>query len=376
MRVVKNNIELTPKVTGNLERLEHINDVLEGNTFLPKTVSYKDIDTAFRDWVESLAIYDDNNQPYPTVPLFSNQRFSEYSKTWEHTDANQNLLLNFKTFNREPNPQFGEIQSRMYNIPDDNYIVSKTCKVLDNNGTESLLVLKSRQPLPVDMFFKVSIFTTEFNQINKFNMLVNTAFRSRQCYLVVNGHHMPMVLESATDKSEYSINDRQFFSQIYKIKLLGYVIQEDDFKYEEIPLRRNVTFPFLRRKKMSSVEIETDCDTKSPFYGMPISLNITFPLCTDECEFTFDTDMVLETAKLDNMFPKYTIKVNNELVHMPNITLHPDDVVYIRIHRRKLQEAVLTFFGKSPTIIYDERKDNPEFTEDSSQPATEITITS
>ena len=42
---------------------------------------------------------------------------NEYAQTWQHLDETGNLLLNFKTINRENNPKQGQNQGNNFNIP-------------------------------------------------------------------------------------------------------------------------------------------------------------------------------------------------------------------------------------------------------------------
>ena len=109
--------------------------------------------------------------------------------------------------------------------------------VLDDNGTESLLELRMRQPVAIDLDFTVSIFTTKLSSINKFNEMINRKFAARPVYIQPNGHFMPMVLDSISDKSDYNIDDRQFYSQSYDIKVMAYIITEDDYRIEEKALK-------------------------------------------------------------------------------------------------------------------------------------------
>ena len=92
-----NYIDLKYQSEGNERRYEMLGDILRGGTFLPNTVEYKDIDESFTEWVKSLTIVSDEGKEFPTMTLFSNQRFSEYSQSWKFVDSNKNLLLNFKT---------------------------------------------------------------------------------------------------------------------------------------------------------------------------------------------------------------------------------------------------------------------------------------
>ena len=115
-REYKNSIQLRTESVGDERRYEMLSDILKGGTFLPKTVVYKDIDEAFKKFVEEkLHFVSDEGKELPTMVLYSNQRFSEYTQSWQYTDENKNLILNFKTVSRENNPQYGKIQSGLWN---------------------------------------------------------------------------------------------------------------------------------------------------------------------------------------------------------------------------------------------------------------------
>ena len=49
-----NHIDLVDKVEGYDRRLEFMKMPLENNSFLPKTVNYKDIDLSFKEWVDQI----------------------------------------------------------------------------------------------------------------------------------------------------------------------------------------------------------------------------------------------------------------------------------------------------------------------------------
>ena len=197
----KNYLDIHDQAVGDERRYELMSEILKNGTFLPKTVEYKDIDEDFKRWVEEeLKIVSDNGKEFPTMTLFSNQRFSEYTQSWRFTDKDKNLLLNFKSINRENNPQYGKIQNGYWNIPrEDRFYTIKKQIVLDDNGSESFLVLKMHQPMAIDLTYRLSIFTNKYQSINEFNTLVNRMFRARQCYIRPNGHFMPMTLESISD---------------------------------------------------------------------------------------------------------------------------------------------------------------------------------
>lgn len=321
-----NYIDLKDNIEGNERRLDFLKKPLDKSAFFPKEVLLEDIDKSFKEWVETIEIVGDDGRKFPTMSLFSNQRFSEYMQSWSYTDSNNNLLLNFKTVYRENNPKFGDIHGNYYNIPGDMFFLMKQQKVLDNNGTESLLRLKMKQPTSVDLFYKLSIFTTKYQTINEFNMILNRLFNSRQVYISPNGHYMPMLLESINDESQYNIDDRQFYSQTYEIKVMGYIITKDDYRCEEIPLKSNAVINVGGKSKyQSEVEIEEDEENKE------IVLTIDFPKNKKPiAEFTIDTDFICNTIKTENLLKNYKIFINGSKVSNETpIKFNEDDIIKI-----------------------------------------------
>ena len=299
MRQYRNHIQLKEESVGNERRIEMLSDILQNGTFLPKTVEYKDIDEAFKKWVEEKLYITADGKEVPTMVLYSNQRFSEYTQSWEFTDANKNLILNFKTVSRENNPQYGSIQNRLWNIPGERFYLMKRCKVLDDNGTESFLDLKMKQPMAIDLSYKVTIFCTKYQLINDFNTLVNGLFDARQEYIWPNNHPMPMTLEGIQDESNYQIDDRQFYGQSYNIKVMAYIITEDDYRVEEIPLKKKFNMgSIVKNKTKANVEIDEDKH----------ELVIAFPSGCKKAKFTIDCDYESEIIETNNI--QYSKKID------------------------------------------------------------------
>ena len=344
----KNYIELHEHPTGDTRRIEMLSDVLKSGTFLPNTVEYRDIDEEFIKWVsDELVIVSDDGIEFPTMNLFSNQRFSEYTQSWKFTDSNKNLLLNFKTVTRDNNPQYGKMHNGYWNIPgDDRFYLMKRQLVLDDNGTESLLDLKMKQPTTVDLNYKLSVFTTQYHSINDFNTLINKKFSSRQCYISPNGHFMPMTLESISDESSYSIDDRQFYGQTFTLTVMGYLITKEDYRVEEIPYKHGVTYPVMRTiKNKPSVEIEECNDDNGK-----VILTVYYPeKCSDNsASFTMDSDVDIEKINIVNLRNGYEIYVNGETTDKNGkIRLSDGDSVKIRaIKQIKNEEAEMILTGR------------------------------
>jgi len=109
---------------------------------------------------------------------------------------------------------------------------------------------KVPQPTPVDITFEVRLFANRMKDLNKFNRTVQRAFQSRQCYINVNGHPMPLHLEAISDESNIdTFESRRFYVQAFEMKLLGYILDEED--YEVIPtINRTVATLELDEKRI------------------------------------------------------------------------------------------------------------------------------
>lgn len=299
-------------IDGNFQKLELVKDILKNGTFLPKPLLHRNIDEEFKKWCdEELKIISDDGVLFPTMTLFSNQRFSEYSQTWRYVDENKNIILNFKTVTRDNNPKGGTIQGGLWNIPGEQWFQMKKQLALDDNGTEYILSLKMKQPIALDLDYKLSIFTTKYEKINEFNQLINKKFSARQCYIWPNNHPIPMVIDSITDESSYQIDDRQFYGQTYKIKVNAYIIPEDYYKVEEIPLKIGINIGNMpvTKKNKADVEIEEN-DTN-------VILSVYFPHKCKIAKFTNDCDFTVDTKQkgnitYSNILNTYKIFINEE----------------------------------------------------------------
>lgn len=346
----KNYLDIHSHYEGNDRRYELMSEILKNGTFLPKTVEYKDIDEDFKRWVkEELVITSDDGKEFPTMLLFSNQRFSEYTQSWQFTDKDNNLLLNFKTITRENNPQYGKIQNGLWNIPgEDRFYTMKKQVVLDDNGSESFLVLKMHQPTAIDLSYKLSIFTNKYDMINKFNIMLNKKFRARQCYIRPNGHFMPMTLESISDESSYKIDDRQFYGQSFNVKVNAYIITEDDYRVEEMPLKRGVNILTMPSKvNLPEAEIE-ECDGDSK-----VILTVFFPIKCNKSiiHFTVDTTFNTNNIQLENILNNYKIYVNGNIVK-DNIHFAKGDEIKIlcnKIERNKEAKLIINGLKEEKT---------------------------
>ena len=315
-------LRLRNHAVGRERRLNMSKLMLEHNTPFPLSVTYEDIDKAFFDWVDKKLdiVYD--GKKLPTYKLFSNQKISEYSQTWSNLDDTGNIIMNFKTITRENNPQFGENQGGNYNIPGKRDYPMFYVPVLQENGEEAYDLYTMKQPLSVNFMYTVSIICNKYELLNKFNEMMQYEFSALECYISPNDHPMPMVIESINDESEYNIDDRKYYAQSYNVKLMGYIIRNEDFKVTKIPSRFKVSFNAGDKNKkykkirkgndwLGELENETTVNVKSN-----ASINET------------------ELEKIETLEPITTCETKKE-----NINLEPHNRPVVRIEDVTLERC-------------------------------------
>ena len=359
-------------------RLNYYKEVLRDSTPLPKTLEYRDIDETFKEWVDKDLEIIFEDAKIPTMSLFSNQRFSEYMQSWQYTDENKNILMNFKTVTRDNNPQIGKNQGGSWNIPGDRFYTLKREEVLNDNGKVSYREYRIKQPKSVDLTYKISIVTNKYELLNDFNTLVHDKFKARQCYIRPNGHFIPMTLDSISDESEYNIDDRRFFSQIYTIVVNAYVITDSDFEVIESPsvsLRcvNLIENKYKTEQKRPTIEIEEEDVVVSsgltkPYYYQPITLTITFKNGDkDEVEFVMDCDLIGQSATCSNI-ELHKIKIDDTFYDnydFNSTVFYEGEKIRIKIKREVLgNESKIIIKGYNPRVTFDDRKDDMEFKEE------------
>lgn len=254
------------------------------------------------------------------------------------------MLLNFKVITRENNPKEGTIQGGDKNIPGNRTFLIKREIIKDRNGRTYVKDYRIRQPLNVDLQYQVSVVTNKFELLNDFNEMVNDRFNAFQDYIFPNGYALPMELKDISDKSEYNINDRQFFSQTYNIQVMAYVIKEDDFIEEERPVLRAVCLDDDVRTMRSSVEIE-ECDNKN-------LLLVYIKPSENKISFKIDRKFTIEAVDLMNV-RNFKMKVNDTVIDdYMNYELNEGDNIKIFSVRKYEDNAdsKITFTSNSSDV--------------------------
>ena len=352
-----NIIKFRKKDYGDVRRKNYAKEILYKEPIFPKPLEYSDIDNAFKDFVENtLEIIDFEGKKIPTFTLYSNQRFSEYSQTWKHTDSNMNLYLNFKTINRENNPMNGTNQGGLWNIPGERSYPILLKTVLDDNGTESIQRFSMKQPYAVDLIYRINLFTNNYELLNIFNEKVNECFKSRQFYIRPNGHFIPLILDNTSDDSQYNIDDRKFFSQGYTIKALAYIIHESDFKVEEFPKRIISVFEGDSINKKTDIDIN---EYEDEYSEQKIEMKILFKPYNEKITFVMDSDVYITDFESENI-RNFRININDTPIFYKNgFSIKDGDEVKLKINKlEKDKESLLSFIGNNGIKIKNEVADN------------------
>ena len=247
-------------------RQEMFDEIADKGTYLPKGITYEDIDETFIEFVDKdLSIVIDGEK-VPALFL-TLQRWSEFAKTWSFTDKYKDVKMPFITIVRQPNPQVGTNQAGLYNIPGHRtYTYIKVPTFIA--GRRGFDTYKIPQPVSVDFIYEVRLFCDRMRDLNKLNFKIQQAFQSIQYYVKVNGHPRPIILEDIGDESNIDdFENRRFYVQSFQMKLLGYVQNEDDF--EVIPaINRLVTTLEVDNKELPKNNFEIKNINDILFYTM------------------------------------------------------------------------------------------------------------
>lgn len=344
-------VNLKKKETnGNIIRKSYAQDIVHKAPIFPKPLEYADIDAAFKEFVENELGLTVNDKDVPTFTLFSNQRFSEYSQTWKHSDEEGNLILNFKTINRTTNPQGGENQGSLWNIPGNRFYTVLQRSVLEDNGTESIEVYSMKQPYAVTLEYRVSFITDLFENLSIFSEMVNDLFKSRQFYIRPNNHWIPLILESVNDESKYSVSDYRFYVQTVTIKAVGYIIHEDDIKVEKFPKRIHLGLVGEKKKNKVAIDIE-ECEDE--LSNQTINLSLNFEEWHDKAEFVIDTDMDIQEIEKTNVRTMRIFVNDTPIYYDKGFKVKEGDKIRIRISQFDIKDkASLVFKGINPNYTF------------------------
>lgn len=253
----KNNINIFDQKIGPEQRQAILDEIANKGTLLPKGLLEEDMDKAFIDFFKSdermsLSL---GGKTVPVI-LLTIQRWSEFTKTWKFTDEFKDIQMPFITIVRKPDIQQGQNQAGLWNIPGKQTYTYIKNPTFDGKrmGVE---LYKIPQPTSIDITYEVRLFTGRMKDLNRFNRKIQRAFQSRQCYIKANGHPIPLHLETIGDESNIdNFETKRFYIQNYEIKMLGYLLDEEDFEVVPTINRTLTTFEIEEKRIINDVIFE------------------------------------------------------------------------------------------------------------------------
>ena len=285
----RKNLNINPDKTGNDRREELFEDISNNGTYLPKVVLHEDMDKSFVDFIESGIDLTLAGEKVPVIFL-TIQRWAEFAKTWQYSDEYKNIKIPFITVVRKPDAQVGTNQAGYFNIPGKPTFTYMKVPTWDGNR-KGMDIYKIPQPVPIDLVYEVRLFCNRMRDLNKMNMKFIQTFSAQQHYIKVNGHPMPLMMDSIGDESVINnLDERKYYVQMFNIKMMGYLLDEEDFEVKPAISRAVTLVEVIDNVKRSQYEIQESEEDKTTEISVIIESgldNITLPIDTDT-RFTED----------------------------------------------------------------------------------------
>jgi hypothetical protein len=225
------SISLTPKKILQPRREELLEQIQKDGTYLPKGILHADLDRGMLDFVKNDLGINVNGKVVNTVDvIITTQNWAQFTQTWNFQDLDSNIKPPFVATVRKPETPYGTNQGATnYRIP--GRPLFQYALVPNFDGTRNGMdVYKIPQPIPVDITYEIKIFTNRMRELNSFNQKVLDKFSSRQAYTLIKGRYIPIIMESISDESVVELQKRRYFIQNYTFKMLGVLLDEEQFE--------------------------------------------------------------------------------------------------------------------------------------------------
>lgn len=342
------NINIQPQKIGVERRQEILDDISYKGTFLPKSVLEEDMDESLINFIKNdkRINFTIDGVKVPVIFL-TIQRWSEFSQTWQTSDKFKNINIPFITIIRNPDIQQGTNQAGLWNIPTDRTYTYVKVPTFDGirKGVD---LYKIPQPTAVDVTYEIRLFTNRMKDLNRFNRKMQKAFKSKQCYINVNEHPMPLILETIGDESNIEdFENKRYYIQLFEIKLLGYILDEEDF--EVIPtINRSVVMTELQTNNVvSNIVFTPEINLSQIVYTFVFKPNST-------TEFSFINQYDVNLTQLTNLenIDRIIIKKNGSvifdgLILLTPISLSANDTILIIVYKDSSNEGIFKLIGNT-----------------------------
>lgn len=344
----RNNINIKPEKIGPERRREILDGIQDKGTFLPKGVLEEDMDQSVVDFVKSddrISISIDGKK-IPVIFL-TIQRWTEFSKGWQFDDKYRDIQLPFITIVRKPDIQQGQNQAGLWNIPGNRTYTYYKVPTFDG-ARRGVDLYRVPQPTPVDITYEVRMFTNRMKDLNTVNRAIQRAFQSRQCYINVNGHPMPLHLENIGDESNIDdFENRRFYVQLFEIKLLGYILDENDFEIVPTANRLLVTTEVVE----STIPVNIVFEQTSTVNGITLTFDFK-PRSNTTFNFVSQYSASLTQLTGLNNITRITISKNDVVIFDGTILTSPllfnaNDNITVTVYKNFYDDGSFVLLGNT-----------------------------
>jgi hypothetical protein len=333
----RKNLNITPKKVGNERRLEMFEDISKNGTYLPKGVLHEDMDKSFVEFIENEIDLTLGGEKVPVVFL-TIQRWAEFAKTWQYADEYKNIKIPFITVVRKPDAQIGTNQAGYFNIPGKPTYTYMKVPTWDGNR-KGMDVYKIPQPVPIDLVYEVRLFCNRMRDLNKLNRKIIQTFSPLEHYIKVNGHPMPILLESIGDESVINnLDERKYYVQMFNMKMMGYLLDEEEFEVTPAISRTVALIELSDELKRAQYQITKDEETKT------VCLTVTFKRGISSASIPIELKARYTSENATNS-NSVSYKVNDVNATIP-FSVKNGDELFISVNKSDIQkESTITLNG-------------------------------
>lgn len=223
-------INLTPEKILFQRREQLLQYITEDGTYLPKSLLHPDLDRGFLDFVKEDLKTVVAGKIIPTVNLIiTTQNWAQFTETWNFNDLNGNPSPPFITVVRQPDVKYGSNPAVLWNIPNRKEFYYAAVPTWNGN-IKGMDIYKIPQPVPVDITYNVKIICNRMRELNELNKNIIQTFASKQAYRKINGHYIPIVMNTISDESVMELEKRRYYIQNYEFTMLGFLLDPDEFE--------------------------------------------------------------------------------------------------------------------------------------------------
>ena len=317
-------LNISPHKQGLEQRQSILDDIANQGTYLPKGILHEDMDGEMINYVDNDIDVSLAGEKVPVIFL-SIQRWAEFTKTWQYSDINKNIKLPFITIVRKPDPQVGTNYAGSFNIPGRPTFTYMKVPTWDGN-IKGYDMYKIPQPISVDITYEVRLFCNRMRDLNKMNRKILTSFSAGEKYIRVNGHPIPLMLDSIGDESVITnLDERKYYVQLYTIKMLGYLLDEDDFVVTPAVNRAINFYEISENLYRASYQVDADEERST------ICINVIFQRGVNNATIPIEIDATYNSVTATNSDSEI-IKVNGLVVTTPFSVVNGDSL-YIKVNK-------------------------------------------